>query len=175
MEKELNIDSTLEGRVALLLYLGYYVQEFEGELYYSLLDIDIEESYADHLALESLDTDYTVFNYLEDTIDFTLVDDLTDESGRGRSGEEFNFDGREYYVISENNIDDEAYERAEQLIEDCYITKELKSSFLYQFIDFDEACKAVVNDGYGHLFSSYDGNENDVVVNDTRYYIFRTN
>jgi hypothetical protein len=35
--------------------------------------------------------------------------------------------------------------------------------------------KYVSSDGYGHHFSSYDGSDNEVFINDKFYHVFRTN
>ncbi len=50
----------------------------------------------------------------------------------------------------------------------------LKAPFIY--IDIDAAAQdAVDTDGRGHFLSGYDGEENDIDINGTTYFIYRTN
>ena len=77
-------------------------------------------------------------------------------------------DGREYRFINDADIEDIFHEECMQTIQDCYNLENIPS-----FIEID--WKATTNnclvDGYGHQFSSYDGNE--IEIED--WHIFRTN
>ena len=78
--------------------------------------------------------------------------------------------GAEYRFIDDDSIEDIFAESVRDMIEDCYITKDMPN-FLVNHLDWDGIVGDFMVDGYGHHFSGYDGSENEV----TGYYIFRTN
>lgn len=87
----------------------------------------------------------------------------------------YKYSNREYYIYTDDERESEGRVRAESLIEDCYLTKEVKESWLYRHFDMESAIDEVISDGYGNLFASYDRVENEEEVNGTYYYIYRNN
>ena len=87
----------------------------------------------------------------------------------------YEYGNREYYVYTDNERESEGRERAESLIEDCYITNEIKESWLYRHFDMESAIDEVIDDGYGNLFAGYDSNEYEEEINSTDYFIYRNN
>ena len=81
----------------------------------------------------------------------------------------------EYYVYTEEERETEGKDRAESLIDDCYLTKEVKESWLYRHFDMESAIYEVISDGYGSLFAGWDGCEYHEDVYDETYYIYRNN
>ena len=59
------------------------------------------------------------------------------------------------------------------LSEKCESSNEAVKSLIEDFDHFVD--DAVLTDGRGHFLSSYDGEENEVKINNTWYYIYRTN
>jgi hypothetical protein len=87
----------------------------------------------------------------------------------------FDYGKREYYVYTERERDSNGLERAENLIDECYLTDEIRNSWIYRHFDMDSAIEEVISDGYGNLFASYDGAEYEEDVNGNTYYIYRAN
>jgi len=84
-------------------------------------------------------------------------------------------DGGEYRFIHDTEIEDIYAESIQELFESCYNLDDIPL-VLSCHIDWDGVVRdcmidGYMIDGYGHLFSSYDGYEH----NAGDYYIFRTN
>jgi len=89
-------------------------------------------------------------------------------------GDDFNFefDGNEYRIISEDAIWGIYVYEIKNIVEDCYeLNLDKVPDFIAISIDWEQTAKNAYNDGYGHTFSSYDDSE----VETSGYYIFRTN
>lgn len=106
--------------------------------------------------------------------------DITDareaiETLREKIGEDdfqFDFDGNEYRIISEDSIWDIYVEEIKQLVEDCYeLNFDKIPSFIAVEIDWEKTAQNAYVDGYGHTFSRYDGSEYEAAG----YWIFRVN
>lgn len=84
----------------------------------------------------------------------------------------FDFDGNEYRIISEDSIWDIYVEEIQQIVEDCYeLNLDKIPDFIAVNINWEKTAQNAFADGYGHTFSVYDGSEE----NAGGYYIFRTN
>jgi hypothetical protein len=124
-------------------------------------------------------------------IDFReLVENVIDEND--------DFEIENYRFIKESEID-EIQQR--ELKDDLYILGCFQAWFIADNTDlslrvvealqkaeaFEELGELMIDDietiqreyartdGYGHHFNRYDGNENEIVLNDINYYYFRTN
>ena len=86
------------------------------------------------------------------------------------------FGRREYRIIHEDAIESIHRDEIETLADDCYnldkVRRELGNLGQYLTFDYDAfACDARINDGYGHHFAKYDGEEIEV----GSWHIFRVN
>ena len=82
--------------------------------------------------------------------------------------------GEEYRFIKEDCIWDIYYEEQKDQIEDLYLPDINK--YWWIVIDWDKTIDNVfTSDGYGHHFSNYDGSEQECIILDSNYYIFRIN
>ena len=83
-------------------------------------------------------------------------------------GQYFAFDGREYRVLHESEIDRIYHPEMKETIEDCYLGREFP---WWIEIDWDETVQNVLDsDGYGNHFATYDHEEHYY----EGYYVFRT-
>ncbi|MDB4459767.1 hypothetical protein N9015_01115 [Akkermansiaceae bacterium] len=80
-------------------------------------------------------------------------------------------DGEEYRFIRDSEIWDIYVEGIQEITEDCYNIK--APSWLA--IDWEKTAENCYVDGYGHHFSSYDGNEIEYDFDDQSWWIFRSN
>ena len=82
------------------------------------------------------------------------------------------FDGNEYRIISDGAIWDIYVETIKDIVNDCYeLNLDKLPDFIAVNIDWERTAQNAYADGYGHIFSSYDGSEELA----GGYYIFRTN
>lgn len=93
----------------------------------------------------------------------------------------------EYRVLTESERESAADDALESYIDECIIEQAkaeardnaaLTSLVKVLSDHFDRAAwkrEALVNDGYGHTLSPYDGEEHEVKIGDTWYYIYRVN
>ena len=108
-------------------------------------------------------------------LEITPYDAINDISVSSYDDCFYEYGNREYYVYTDDERESEGRERAKDLIESCYLTKEVKESWIYNHFDMNSAIDDVIDDGYNNLFASYDGDEYEENVNDIYYYIYRCN
>lgn len=115
------------------------------------------------------DKQWTLFAYFEfDPYyieDITQLDIDTDEVQLGPQW---------FYVLDDDEADEKADEYLDSYIDDCILPQIPKNLW----VSFDsEGFKEDVlnNDGRGQQLASYDGQENEIDVDGTTYYIYRTN
>lgn len=82
----------------------------------------------------------------------------------------------EYRIISDDKIEAIHRREIEEQVDDCYdlakVRKAMGGVGMYLTFDYDALASAArISDGYGHHFSSYDGEELEV----GNYHIFRVN
>ena len=98
-----------------------------------------------------------------------LTDDEADKAVKGYIEESVCFFNTSF-IASHSDVDEEVIKKLQELYEDS--NKAIKSLIK----DFDHFVDdAICADGRGHFLSSYDGEENEVKINDNDYYIYRTN
>ena len=99
--------------------------------------------------------------------------DLNNEDLRmiEENGDYLSFDDREFLVLT----DDEAEKRWDEHL-DSYIEECLEIPEHLRFYFDEEKWKDDARiDGRGHSLSSYDGHEHEIKINETEYFIYRTN
>lgn len=79
----------------------------------------------------------------------------------------------EYEVLTDDEADDRWEQELDNYIDEC-IRPELPD-FVSNYFDEDAWKRDARFDGRGHAISSYDGNEEEVEINGTYYYIYRQN
>ena len=115
------------------------------------LDCSIDE------AINSMD-DYSV-----------LTDDEADKAVKGYIEESVCFFNTSF-IASHSDVDEEVIKKLQELYEDSNTAIRSLIKDFNHFVD-----DAICADGRGHFLSSYDGEENEVKINDNDYYIYRTN
>ena len=81
-------------------------------------------------------------------------------------------DGGEWRIIHEDVIDDIATDEIKDLVQDCYLNGTDLDKHWWIEIDWEQTARnCTTADGYGHHFSSYDGNEFEL----GGWYFFRVN
>jgi hypothetical protein len=71
--------------------------------------------------------------------------------------------------ISESVIDEVWTDSLIEQIKDCYDLSEVPA---FVAIDWQETTDNCKEDGMGHHFNSYDGGEEEVIINGTLYHVF---
>lgn len=105
-------------------------------------------------------------------LDLTLEEALNDISEES-DGETFTYSNQEYLVLTDDEADTKNDESIDNYIDEC-ILPEIPER--YQFYFDDEKFKRDARmDGRGSNLAGYDGAEESQNVNDTTYYIYRTN
>ncbi len=87
--------------------------------------------------------------------------------------EEYDENGSDYLVLTDDEADDKWNDSLDSYIQEC-IFPELPKAYMNYF-DEDAWKYDAKMDGRGHSLASYDGNENEETVNDETYYIYRIN
>jgi len=85
----------------------------------------------------------------------------------------FDADGGEYMVLTDDEANEKWEESLDNYLEEC-IYPTLPDN-MRNYFDDEKWKRDARFDGRGHSLSYYDGNEVGVEINDTWYYIFRTN
>ena len=83
------------------------------------------------------------------------------------NSEDFDIDGVRF--ISEDSIDEIWSKSLIEQIKDCYGLSEIPS---FVSIDWEETADNCKVDGLGHHFNSYDGGEEEILIDDTLYHVF---
>lgn len=78
-------------------------------------------------------------------------------------------DGEEYRFIHEDEIWDIYVEAIKETVEECYTGK----MEWWIAIDWEETAENCYQDGYGHTFATYDGEEHEVTIDGDLYHVFR--
>jgi len=115
------------------------------------LDCSIDEainSMDDYLVYTDEEADEAVYNYIDESVCFFRSD----------------------FVAAHSEVDEEVIKKLQELHENS--NKAIKS-LIKDFNHFVD--DAVCADGRGHFLSSYDGEENEIIVNGNTYYIYRSN
>lgn len=89
-------------------------------------------------------------------------------------GDDFRFtvDRDEYRVIHDDAIERIHDDEIREMVDDCYLSDESIPATIRRYFDYESFARDCrLSDGYGHHFSSYDGNE--IEVGD--YHVFRLN
>jgi DNA-directed RNA polymerase subunit L len=114
--------------------------------------------------VDAEDEDCSVRSTLQETIEAIEASDMDDFT--------IEHDGNEYRVISDSSIWDIYVDEIKNIVNDCYDLKLNKlPDFIAVSIDWGQTAQNAFADGYGHTFSSYDGEE----VETANFHIFRTN
>lgn len=89
------------------------------------------------------------------------------------NGNYYTFEGEEYLICTDDEADTYWDEDLENYIDEC-ILPEIPERYRGYFdkAAFKSDCEV---DGRGHSLASYDGVENEVKIDDTWYYLYRTN
>jgi hypothetical protein len=96
---------------------------------------------------------------------------LSQASSTDSLKEVFEVDGEEYLILTDDEADEKEDEYLDNYIDDCL---DIPESIQFYF-DRDAWKSDARIDGRGHSLATYDGNENEQEINDTTYYIYRTN
>lgn len=77
-----------------------------------------------------------------------------------------------YRIIEEDAIERIHDDEMRELVDACYLADRHIPDMLRSYFDYERFARDCrMSDGYGHLFSSYDGSEETF----GSYYVFRTN
>lgn len=83
--------------------------------------------------------------------------------------------GQEYRIISECVIMDTYFEEQEDMLREVY-PQMFDSNLWWVEIDMKKTIQNLLDaDGYGNLFASYDGTDNEVTLDRDLFHFFRTN
>lgn len=106
---------------------------------------------AQHLSIDPSDINYYVFNHHET----------------------YDADGGEYLVLTNEEADELWNEYLENYIDEC-ILPEIPETYRNYF-DSPAWKRDAQYDGRGHSLATYDGEENEIKIDGTWYYIYRIN
>ncbi len=83
-------------------------------------------------------------------------------------------DGAEYRIICEDVIEEIHTEEVKDLTQDAYLNTTDLEKLWWIEIDWEKTAENVRQaDGYGHHFSTYDGSEEEFILDGGSYYVFR--
>ena len=104
----------------------------------------------------------------EDKIEFSqwCEDNLTEIDERGE-------DDGDYLVLTDSEADDRFEDALDSYIQDCIIPEIPK--YLQNYFDEDKWKQDARYDGRGNSLATYDGDENEEVIEGESFYIYRTN
>ena len=99
--------------------------------------------------------------------------DLNNEDLRmiEENGDYLSFDDREFLVLTDDEAEKKWDEHLDSYIEECLEIPE----HLRFYFDEEKWKDDARIDGRGHSLSSYDGHEHEIKINETEYFIYRTN
>jgi hypothetical protein len=99
--------------------------------------------------------------------------DLNNEDLRmiEENGDYLSFDDREFLVLTDDEAEKKWDEHLDSYIEECLEIPE----HLRFYFDEEKWKDDARMDGRGHSLSSYDGHEHEIKINETEYFIYRTN
>ncbi len=123
--------------------------------------------------------DYPTEDYTDEEIaeeKQKAIDEVKDELNsihEGYGEYTYEYYGEEYIVTTDEEADEIEDEKLDDYLEEC-IYPEIPENLRFYFDD-DAWKRDARIDGRGHLIATYDGCENEEKVNDTWYYIYRTN
>lgn len=152
----------MEKHLALAQHLGLEVFEFEGNYYVGANQDEFED--LNQKSDWSFDEAYVESNYLR--LDAEIEQSSHDDS-------RFEYGSEEYLVCTDEEADSEWDTYMDNFIDDCVLC-ELPENYR-RYFDSEKFKKDCSYDGRGTNLAGYDGNENEETVNDTNYYIYRTN
>ena len=87
------------------------------------------------------------------------------------TGEYLSFDDREFLVLTDDEAEKKWDEHLDSYIKECLEIPE----HLRFYFDEEKWKDDARMDGRGHSLSSYDGHEHEIKINETEYFIYRTN
>lgn len=96
-----------------------------------------------------------------------------EEISEGYDDMTFEHDSAEYRVMTDEEADQAWEESLDNYLDEC-VMPELHGT-LANYFDRDAWKRDAKFDGRGHSLSSYDGDEHEVKIDGTWYYIYRTN
>jgi antitoxin component of MazEF toxin-antitoxin module len=83
--------------------------------------------------------------------------------------------GQEYRIINENKIEDIYFEEQEDMLNEVY-PEVFNNNLWWVEIDMNKTIQNLLDaDGYGNLFATYDGTDNEVYLEGDLFHFFRTN
>lgn len=89
------------------------------------------------------------------------------------NGDHYTFNDEEYLVVTDDEADQLWEEHLDNYIEECILDE--MPDHLRSYFDEDKWKQDAKIDGRGHSLATYDGCEDWVKINNTDYYIYRTN
>ena len=122
-----------------------------------------------------------ILETITDTLDLQVDRSEVREIERQIQGGDYNdfyaeIDGGEYRFIHEDFIWKIYVEGIKELTQDGYLGGTDLDKHWWIAIDWEKTAENCYDaDGYGHHFAGYDGYEYEADIDDTLYYIFRTN
>jgi hypothetical protein len=147
--------------------LESYVQEQYPELWTEALD--------DLNATLERSVDQTDPKYLALALHLgALPSTISESRGAGSDMYECETEQGEYLVLDDSEADTVADEQLESYIDE-YILPECPHAIAPYFDRDAWKRAALLSDGRGHTISSYDGEEHEVEIDSTCYYIYRVN
>lgn len=150
--------------------------KFGAELngtHYGLVELkhsaDDNELNARELAEKMMEWDskqWAVFEYCDE--DVTLVDDISDLD---IDTDEFDINGETILCLTDSEADDRWEEELDHYIDDCILPE--IPDWVRNYFDEEKWKDDARFDGRGHCIARYDGNENEIEVDDEWFYIYR--
>ena len=115
------------------------------------------------------DKQWALFGYFE--FDPYYIEDITQLD---IDTDEVKLGSQWFYVLDDDEADEKADEYLDSYIDDCVLSQIPKNLQIY--FDSEKFKEDVLeHDGRGQQLASYDGYENEISVDGTTYYIYRTN
>lgn len=111
---------------------------------------------------------------LGEHLELSLEEILDDVSESRHDDCLFEYGSREYLVCTDSEADEKAKESAQSLVDDTVLCQ-IPESLQFYFDDEKYIDDILRHDGRESLLAGYDGNVHEVTVDDTMYFIYRTN
>ena len=141
--------------------------------HYGLVDLkhsaDDNELNAKELVDKMMEWDskqWAVFEYCDE--DVTLVEDISDLD---IDTDEFDINGETILCLTDSEADDRWEEELDHYIADCILPE--IPEWARNYFDEEKWKDDARFDGRGNTISHYDGNENEIKVDDEWFYIYR--
>lgn len=142
-------------------------------------DLDLSANYFTWCMGTTKSDNKTIIDFVEVYIETELYGNnyeecvlaLMEHTGMGWSDAYTAIEKDDYFVADDEDANKEAQDYAEGYLEDIVLPE--IPNHLQQYFNTDDWISDYLDEGRGHILSHWDGTEQEEIINNTTYYIYR--